>query len=213
MLQPGFQAVIFDCDGTLVDSEPLTMEVLVDYLLELGLEISPEEAPMMFVGRDMPGIMKVLEARIGRRLPAVFCEEFRRRQASVLRRSLKPIEGARELLNAMTRPFCVASNAPREKIEISLTVTRLAGFFGKQRTFSAYDIQVWKPEPDLFLHAAKRMNCEPSLCVVIEDSVAGIQAGLAAGMQVIGYSPDSQLGQHSEVPLVHSLLDLIDVLA
>ena len=203
----------FDCDGTLVDSEPITVQVLIEYALEFGLEIDHEEALMLFVGRDMPGITKYLESRTGSPLPAEFCEEFRRRQALSLRRELKPIVGAYELLNAMTRPFCLASNAPRDKIEINLTVTRLDRFFTSCRTFSAYDISVWKPQPDLFLHAAEKMKCKPSRCVVIEDSIAGIQAGLAAGMQVIGYSSDKECELSNEVPMVHSLIDLIDVLA
>jgi HAD superfamily hydrolase (TIGR01509 family) len=213
MIQPDFQAVIFDCDGTLVDSEPITVQVLVEYALEFGLEIDHEEALMLFVGRDMPGITKFLESRTGAPLPADFCEEFRRRQAVSLRRELKPIDGAHELLKAMTRPFCLASNAPQDKIEINLTVTRLDRFFTKNRTFSAYDISAWKPQPDLFLHAAEKMQCQPSRCVVIEDSIAGIEAGLAAGMQVIGYSSDEDRKVSTEVPMIHSLIDLIDVLA
>ncbi len=95
-----------------------------------------------------------------------------------------------------------------------MTLIRLAGLFSKHRTFSAYNIRKCeKPKPDLFLHAASQMSCEPSRCVVIGESLAGIQAGLTAGTHVIGYSPDSQLGQNSEVSLVHSPLDLIDVLA
>lgn len=213
MIHPDFQAVIFDCDGTLVDSEPITVQVLVEYAFEIGLEIDHEEALMMFVGRDMPGITKHLESRAGRPLPTEFCEEFRRRQAESLRRELKPIDGAHELLMAMTRPFCLASNAPRDKIEINLTVTQLDHFFTDNRTFSAYDISVWKPQPDLFLHAAEKMECQPGRCVVIEDSIAGIQAGLAAGMQVIGFSSDKNRELSSEVPMIHSLIDLIDVLA
>ena len=213
MIQPDFQAVLFDCDGTLLDSEPITVQVLVNFVLELGLEIDHEEALTLFVGRDMPGITKVLESRMGRQLPDLFCEEFRRRQAVSLRRELKPIDGAHELLKAMTRPFCLASNAPHDKIEINLTVTRLDRFFTKNRTFSAYDISAWKPQPDLFLHAAEKMQCQPSRCVVIEDSIAGVQAGLAAGMQVIGYSSDENRKVSTEVPMIHSLIDLIDVLA
>lgn len=213
MIQSEFHAIIFDCDGTLVDSEPITIEVIVDYTRELGLEMDHDEALKLFVGRDMPAISKVLQARLDSPLPVTFCEEFRLRQAAALRRSLKSIEGAHDLLTSMTKPYCVASNAPQAKIEINLTVTKLDRFFTRQRTFSAYDIDSWKPEPDLFLHAARQMGCEPARCVVIEDSQAGIQAGLAAGMQVIGYSPDPINRVSRDVPFVHALVDLIDVLA
>ena len=111
-------------------------------------------------------------------------------------------------MNQRAKPFCVASNAPHEKIAINLTVTGLDQFFTADRTFSAYDINVWKPQPDLFLYAAKQLNVDPASCVVIEDSLAGIEAGLAAGMQVIGYSQTADLKPTDEVPFVHCLSEL-----
>ena len=213
MLQPDFQAIIFDCDGTLVDSEPITVGVLVSYMSELGLAMGHEEALSLFVGRDMPGITKFIGVQLGKDPPADFCDEFRRRQAIALRSELQPVKGAHELLDAMTRPFCLASNAPRDKIEINLSVTQLDRYFPPQRTFSAYDISAWKPKPDLFLHAAQQMRCQPNRCVVIEDSVAGVQAGVAAGMQVIGFAPDGSHEFGDDLPVIHSLVDLIEVLA
>lgn len=213
MLERDFDLVIFDCDGTLVDSEPITVKVLVDYVAEFGLTIQYDEAISLFVGRDMPGIVKVLEGRIGKPLPSEFVEEFRNRQSAALRRDLQEIAGASELLNAMQKSFCVASNAPQYKISINLNVTGLDKFFTPERTFSAYDINVWKPEPDLFLHAATKMKVAPDRCVVIEDSIMGIDAGLAAGMQVIGYAQDLNARPLSDVRFVDSLVDLIPVLA
>ena len=213
MINPDFDAIIFDCDGTLVDSEPITVLVLVEYIREFGLDMDYQEAFSLFIGRDMPGIVAVLESRIGRTLPSTFCHEYRKRQAFALRRDLKAIDGARELLQKMTRPFCIASNAPQDKIEISLTVTQLDQFFTSELTFSAYDINVWKPEPDLFLYAADKMGVDPSRCVVIEDSKAGIDAGLAAGTQVIGFSRNDLEEPSDQVPFVHSLVDLISVLS
>ena len=216
MLQKNFEAIIFDCDGTLVDSEPITNDVLVEYAGEFGLAMSGEEAFGLFVGRDMPGIVTVLESRLGRKLPDHFCDEFRSRQAVALRDKLKAIDGAHEMLDAMTKRFCVASNAPQEKIQINLSVTGLDAHFIPDLTFSAYDIQVWKPEPDLFLHAADKMKSTPASCVVIEDSPAGIEAGLAAGMQVIGYSSHddtSGLAKAHGIPFVNKLIDLIPILA
>jgi len=212
MLDQSFEAIIFDCDGTLVDSEPITVAVLVEYVREFGLDMDYQEALSLFIGRDMPGIVSFLESRIGDNLPDLFSNEFRSRQAEALRNSLQPVKGAHDLLEAMTKPFCVASNAPQDKIEINLTVTGLSQYFPRDRTFSAYDINAWKPAPDLFLYVADRLEQDPADCVVVEDSTAGIEAGLAAGMQVIGYSADPNQKASDEVPFVHSLVELISVL-
>lgn len=213
MIEREFDAVIFDCDGTLVDSEPITVKVLIDFVREFGLELSYENALPLFVGRDMPAIMLVLESWMKSKLPETFSEEFRARQATALREDLTVISGAHELLSSLDCKFCVASNAPQGKIEINLTTTGLSTFFGPDTTFSAYDINVWKPEPDLFFYAADKLNVEAARCVVIEDSQAGIDAGLAAGMQVIGYSHTPEEAVTEEVPFVHCLTELIEVLS
>lgn len=213
MLDHKFETIIFDCDGTLVDSEPITVTVLVDFVRDFGLELDFDVALSLFIGRDMPGIVDYLNAQLDTPLPDTFTSEFRLRQANALRASLQPIAGAHDLLDAMTRPFCIASNAPQDKIEINLSVTGLNRYFSQSRTFSAYDINAWKPAPDLFLYVADKMEQAPADCVVIEDSAAGIEAGLSAGMQVIGYSSDPEKKSSNEVPFVHSLLELIAVLA
>ncbi|MFK7770148.1 MAG: HAD family hydrolase [Mariniblastus sp.] len=213
MLKNDFDMIIFDCDGTLVDSEPITVKVLVDYVAEFGLTIDYDEALSMFVGRDMPGIVELLETRIGKSLPDHFCTEFRERQSKGLRRDLQPIDGAANLLDAITKNFCIASNAPQYKIGINLEVTGLNKYFQPETTFSAYDINVWKPQPDLFLHAAEKMQVAPERCVVIEDSIMGVEAGLAAGMQVIGYADDLDSKPTDSVPFVDSLSDLVPILA
>ncbi|MDE0938139.1 MAG: HAD family hydrolase [Mariniblastus sp.] len=213
MIEREFDAIIFDCDGTLVDSEPITVNVLIDFVGEFGLELGYDDALPLFVGRDMPGIISVLESRMGSKFPDTFPDEFRARQATALRENLTAISGAHDLLESLNCQFCVASNAPQAKIEINLTTTGLSPFFTPETTFSAYDINVWKPEPDLFLYAAERLNVAASRCVVIEDSQAGIDAGLAAGMQVIGYSHTPEEAATKEVPFVHCLSELIEVLS
>lgn len=209
MIATDFDAIIFDCDGTLVDSEPITVRALVEYVHEFGLLLDYDEALALFIGRDMPMIVEVLEGRIGKPLPKHFTEEYRKRQAVALRRSLKTIPRAHELLEAITKPSCIASNAPQYKIKLNLHVTQLDRFFKPDRIFSAYDIQVWKPKPDLFLHAAEQMGFQPHRCVVIEDSLAGIQAGIDAGMQTIGYAASKEVQPTDIVPFVHDLKDLI----
>ena len=206
-------AIIFDCDGTLVDSEPITVQVLVDHVSEFGLQLDYEEALGLFVGRDMSMIVEVLEKQMGKSLPDDFVEEYRGRQELELRRSVQPIPGAIELANAIKKSgeltYCVASNAPRRKISLNLEVTGLDKVFCEELIFSAYDIKKWKPDPALFLHAAEKLSVDPRRCVVIEDSVAGIEAGIAAGMQTIGYSADEESRPTGQVSFVHDLAELI----
>ncbi|TWU41095.1 HAD family hydrolase [Novipirellula artificiosorum] len=214
MITSEFDVVIFDCDGTLVDSEPITTRVLVEYAGEFGFEMQFADALAMFAGVDMPAIRAYIESQIGANLPEGFTEEFRRRQEIELRRQLQPIAGARQLLEVMQLPFCLASNAPHKKIRINLEVTNLASFFPLERCFSAYDIDTWKPDPALFLYAAEKMGVDASRCIVVEDSEAGVRAGIAAGMQVVGYIPKGSPSWSNEVNVViDSLTDLIPMLA
>ncbi len=213
MISRNFEAVIFDCDGTLVDSEPITVRVLIEYLQEFGLDLEFDTAHSLFVGRDMQSIATWIKDNHGTQLPDIFASEFRSRQAVALKESVLPVPGAAELLATIAKPMCVASNAPQEKIAINLSVTGLDQFFTAEQIFSAYDINHWKPRPELFLYAAEKLSVDPTNCVVIEDSVAGIEAGLAAGMQVIGYSKNADLQPTDKVPFVHCLRDLSQHLA
>jgi len=182
------KAVIFDCDGTLVDSEVLTNEVLVEAVADYGLVISLAEAVAAFRGRKMAECVSALEQRLGRALPADFVSQFRERMSAAFRDRLRPVEGAVDLVRSIRQPFCVASSGPRDKIESSLSLTGLLPFF-KESIFSSYEVGIWKPEPGLFLHAARTMGIEPHSCIVVEDSLPGVQAGIAAGMQVFAFQP------------------------
>ncbi|HMJ10840.1 MAG TPA: HAD-IA family hydrolase [Polyangiaceae bacterium] len=205
------KAVIFDCDGTLVDSEGLWHEVLVAAIAEHGLILSVAEANQAFRGGNMADCMADIEARLGRPLPADFVPVLRTRTADVFRTRLRPIEGAVELLQSLSRssrPVCVASSGPREKIELSLSLTGLWPFF-EGRVFSSYDVGVWKPDPGLFLHAAQAMGVAAEDCAVVEDSLPGIRAGLAAGMTVFAFQPhDVDPRVPSEVTILKNLLEL-----
>jgi len=211
-----FDAIIFDCDGTLVDSEPITVQVLVDHVSEFGLALDYDEAIGLFVGRDMQMIVEVLEKQMETPFPDDFVEEYRRRQELELRRSAKAIPGAIELMTAIEKAgglkYCVASNAPRRKIDLNLEVTGLNKFFPESLIFSAYDIKKWKPDPALFLHAAEQIGVAPDRCIVIEDSVAGIEAGIAGGMHTIGYASSLEKQPTDQVPFAHHLADLIPLL-
>src|SRR3954451_12710581 len=132
------KTIIFDCDGTLVDSEVLSNEVLVEAVAEHGLSLSLEDAIASFLGGKMADCIAQLEARLGRPLPADFVPLLRARTADAFRTRLRPIHGALDLLRSLSSPFCVASSGPREKIELSLSLTGLLPFF-EGRIFSSYE--------------------------------------------------------------------------
>jgi HAD superfamily hydrolase (TIGR01509 family) len=185
-MPPGL--VIFDCDGTLVDSELLGNTVLVEVVAEYGLELTVADALTAFRGGKMAETVAELERRLGRGLPDDFVAQVRRRTAEAFERSLQPVAGALELVASLSGAKCVASSGPRAKIELSLSLTGLLPHF-HQRIFSSYEVGVWKPDPGLFLHAARTLGYAPGECAVVEDSMPGIRAGLAAGMKVFAYQP------------------------
>ncbi len=200
-------AVIFDCDGTLVDSETLTAEVYCEVLRELGHAPEPEAILHGCRGKQLAAFLADLEAQFGA-LPEDFVATFRGRLGPVLRARLREIEGAAALLAGMTHPVCVASNALRSKIELCLEATGLAHFFG-DRIFSAYEVGAFKPAPGLFLHAAQAMGAAPARCLVVEDSEPGVAAGLAAGMRVVALAPEGRPGWLPErVPAIGRLAEL-----
>jgi HAD superfamily hydrolase (TIGR01509 family) len=202
-----FDLVIFDCDGTLVDSETVVAQVLAECASELGAPMSAQEALVRFKGGRMADCVKVIETLRGSPLPETFVADFRLRSNQVLRERLQPMEGALELLEAMHLPFCMASNGQHEKMQVTLGTTGLLHFF-EGRIFSAYEVNAWKPDPELFLHAARQFGADPSRCAVIEDSMPGVQAGIAAGMQVFVLDESREETWPSAVTVIHSLHDL-----
>jgi HAD superfamily hydrolase (TIGR01509 family) len=178
-----FDAIIFDSDGTLVDSEHLLNEVLVERAAAFGIALTLEEASARFRGGRMADSIAYLEGLQGKPLPKSFESDLRKRLAEVLTSRLHPVDGALELVRSLGVPFCVASNAPRAKIELCLEVTGLLPYF-KGRIFSSYEVGLFKPDPGLFIHAARSLGASPGRCAVVEDSAPGIRAGLAAGMAV-----------------------------
>ncbi len=178
--------VIFDLDGTLVDSETLCNQAFLDLLPEIGVPVAV--LVQRYRGLKLAAILADVSARLGRPLSADFESIYRSRVADLFDTQLRPTQGALEMLQ--TTPFakCVASSGPREKIARALAVTTLAPYFG-ENIFSSYEVRSWKPEPGLFLHAAMAMGFPPSRCVVIEDSDVGIKAAVAAGMKALRFGP------------------------
>jgi HAD superfamily hydrolase (TIGR01509 family) len=202
------KAIIFDCDGTLVDSEGLTGEILVEMAAEHGLALPLADAVDRFRGRKLADCVAEIEHSLGRPLPQDFVGRFRSRSADAFRLRLQPFDGASELLTSLRQRFCVASSGPREKIELSLSLTGLLPFF-RNAIFSSYEVGTWKPDPGIFLHAARAMGVEPADCAVVEDSLPGIQAGLAAGMQVFAFQPiQIDLAMPKTVTVVRHLSEL-----
>jgi HAD superfamily hydrolase (TIGR01509 family) len=184
--------VIFDCDGVLVDTEPVANRLLARVLSEEGFQISYEECRRLFVGRTMDAVRAHVEAALGRALRADWTTFIRDRTLEAFAAGIEPVPGACDVIHALRAralPYCVASSGKFEKMRFTLGMTGLLPLV-EDVLFSAEEVRAGKPAPDLFLHAASRMGHEPSRCLVIEDSVPGVQAAVAAGMAVVGYAGD-----------------------
>lgn len=207
--------VIFDVDGTLVDSEELGTRVLLEMAAELGLQRPLKETNLLFRGWKLDDCVAQIQAWLGKPLPGDFVAQVRARTADTFRRELRAMPGALEVVRTLSErgiPICVGSSGPREKIELSLGLTGLLPYF-EGRVFSGYELQTWKPDPGLFLHAASALGAEPAACVVVEDSLVGVQAGLAAGMKVFVYQPDEVDAQiPAEAVLIRKLTELLPAL-
>ncbi|CAO1668132.1 HAD family hydrolase [Salinicola sp. NYA28a] len=180
--------LLFDCDGTLVDSEPLLAEIMAKCLSQAGLPFQASDYMGDFRGTRFANIVAHLErvygplkAGVRETTETAMRQEMHERMAN----ELEPIAGVREALDALgSLPRCVASNGPETKIRRALDSTGLRGFFG-DNIYSAYTVGSWKPAPGLFLHAGRDMGFEPGECIVIDDAQVGVRAALAAGMRVV----------------------------
>ena len=179
--------VIFDCDGVLVDSEPISSAVFVQALKEIGLEMTVDDCIKTFVGRPVEINLAQIEAMLGRPLPPEFAPQLMVKANEAFARDLRPIKGIEIALNAISAQKCVASGSGPDLIETNLKITGLFHHF-QGRIFSTSHVARAKPAPDVFLHAAKTLAIAPEYCAVIEDSIAGVQAGRAAGMKVFAYT-------------------------
>jgi len=184
--------IIFDCDGVLVDSEPLAMRVLVAAISAQGITVSPDVAYRDFLGRSLASISTSLLDSHGAPLGPATLASMRHDLYALYRQELRPSPGLPEILGQLKIPFCVASSSELERIRLSLELTGLLPWF-EPHIFSASMVENGKPAPDLFLHAAHQMGVHPSRCLVIEDSPAGIAAARNAGMAVFAYTGGSHI--------------------
>lgn len=178
--------IIFDFDGVLADSETLANRVLAEIVSELGVPTTLDDSLRLYMGKRLHEVIAAIEANVGGPLPAGFAETFQERTLNALRGDLRAIEGARAYIEALADvPRCIASSSSPDRLALCLEVLGLENYFGAN-VFSASSVARGKPYPDIFLHAAARMGADPHDCLVIEDSVGGVQAAIAAGMTVIG---------------------------
>jgi HAD superfamily hydrolase (TIGR01509 family) len=199
-----FDAVLFDCDGVLVDSEPITNRVLTEMLGELGWHLTVEETMRIFVGKAVKDEAALIEAHTGFAITTDWLMQFRKRRNTALDSELRAIAGAVYAVRALHRTLngciAVASGADRIKVELQLTKAGILDCFAG-RIFSGHETPRSKPFPDVYLAAAVALGVAPKRCAVIEDTVTGATAGVAAGATVFGYCP-AELG-HSSATALH----------
>jgi HAD superfamily hydrolase (TIGR01509 family) len=181
------KCIIFDCDGVLVDTEKIGNGILLEMAAEHGFEMNIEDAYRNFNGRNLKDCFRHIEEAIAKKLPEEFENEYRIKSFEAFKTQVKPMEGVVEFINKLEIPYCVASSGPVDKIRLNLEVAGLLDKFEK-RMFSSYQINSWKPEPGIFLHAAKQMGFEVKDCIVVEDSRAGVMAGTKGGFKVYGFA-------------------------
>jgi len=184
------ELIIFDCDGVLIDSEVIVCRLVSEVLTDLGYPITLDGVIERFAGRPQREMVADIEADWGRPVPDSFFSECKRRTADAYRAELRPIAGVRQLLDAVDIPVCVASSAYPEKLRLGLQST---GLYEKlaPNLISASFVARGKPDPDVFTYAAGWMRRPVAECVVVEDSIPGVQAARSAGMRVIGFTGGS----------------------
>ncbi|WP_086695314.1 HAD family hydrolase [Streptomyces recifensis] len=211
-----YDLILFDNDGVLVDSEPISNRHLAAYLTELGHPTTYEESIRDYMGSAMHRVHDIVLERTGERLPADFDDVFHARVFAAFEEELRPVAGVEGVLEKLTAdgvPYCVASSGSHERIRVGHRVTGLDRWFDDDRIFSSQDVGRGKPAPDLFLYAAERMGVAPERCLVVEDSPLGVRAARAAGMDVYGFTamtPPEKLAGATQ--LFFSMGELADLL-
>jgi HAD superfamily hydrolase (TIGR01509 family) len=207
--------LIFDCDGVLVDSEHLACAALAEVMTTLGHSMTADEAMLAFAGRSLKDVLARAERLLSRPIPKDLGEQAAVQLMARFRRELQAVAGVKEAIAALPYRRCVASSSDPGRLTLSLDVTGLSALFGNN-VFSAVEVANGKPAPDLFLLAARRLGEDPSSCIVIEDSVLGVEAAGAAGMAAIGFAGASHANQGlaerlaaaGAEPVIHSMTNL-----
>ena len=201
--------LIFDCDGVLIDSPALGTQAEADCYSDVGISMTREFAMERFAGMSDADAIRILETETGLKLPTDMQDKIDARKRELFATQLTAVEGVQVALESLNHvPSCVASSSSVAMLEYTLRLTGLYTYFNP-RIYSAQMVRCGKPQPDLFLYAAKQMNAKPDHCVIIEDSVAGVQAGKAAGSYVIGFTGGSHCDHSHGSRLLDAGADLI----
>ena len=205
------ECVLFDSDGTLVDSEFICNKAIAIMFEELGVQLDAEQLMIQYKGGKMTEVLAHISTKNAVTLPSDFIPRYRILVNELFVADLKPIDGIVEVLEALDVPIAVVSNGPKTKVEKALEICGLQHYF-KDNIYSAYDIQCWKPDAGLYLNAAKDMGFSYSQCAVIEDSSTGVQAGLNANMATCYYDKFNQPFNNKKVIHFNSMHDLPNIL-
>ena len=207
------ELIIFDCDGTLADSEYMHQLAVIEALDACGFPgYNVEFCLNNFVGRGMAHVQAVVEEREGRKLSPEFLTHYIRLCTELISKGMEPLPGAVEAVDFLSNKYkiCVASNGETDSVVQTIEAIGLMNHFGRQHIFTKAQVARGKPSPDLFLFAAKEMGVDPAKCVVVEDSLVGVTAGLAAGMITIGilgisHNPEQVKENMKKAGVVHIL--------
>lgn len=186
--KPVVRGVIFDCDGVLVDTENLANRVLTDLLCEYGCDMTPAQSHEFFIGGTLAAVAPKMAESFGVTLPDDWIKECYARTFKSFEKDLKPypdLGAVLDLLDARGIPMAIGSNGPHDKMDVSLDKVGLLDRF-RGRICSAHDVQHAKPAPDVYLLAAEKIGIDITECVVIDDSISGVRAGVASGATTIG---------------------------
>jgi HAD superfamily hydrolase (TIGR01509 family) len=208
--------VIFDCDGVLIDSEKISMTVDMALLAENGIHLTETEMYLRFVGPTFEDMVAGLEREYGKTLPPDLAARKDGMMLERYRRDLKPVPGVIPMLRELTLPKSIGTNGPRDRALEALRITGLAPFFGDRLT-TYEDVEYPKPAPDVYQLAAKRAGFNPAHCLVVEDSVTGATAALAAGCKVIGFTgvahdPAAKTRELKKLGVSHVIHDMGELL-
>lgn len=186
-MSAAIELVIFDCDGVLVDSDRLSLEIQARHVTGLGLPMTAEDCSREFLGIGMESTLGTIAQMLGRPVPDGWLDELEAEVEEAFRRELQAVPGVVEALDRIELPSCVASGGSHEKMRLTLGLTGLWERFDG-RIYSAAEVERPKPAPDIFLHAAAESQVDPTRCVVMEDSPFGVAAAKAAGMRCFGFA-------------------------
>jgi HAD superfamily hydrolase (TIGR01509 family) len=206
------ECILFDSDGTLVDSEPLTFRALAEWLAELGPALDADELHLRYRGWKLGDVLSELEAVHGLVLPPDFEPRFRAYQRERFEVELQPVPGVPELLRDLPQAKAVVTSGPLAKVRKALAVTGLDVYFG-DNVYSAYEVGIWKPDPGIYLHAAADMGFGPARCLAIEDSPIGLAAAVESGIPSVFLNRYGDRCPYDDVTEITSMDELRTVLA